>query len=413
MILVSGGGEAVYEFFGEKCDAEPGDENSEMKLMLESDEYRKYSTPKKTEKGEFLGDFGIIITERQSEKPLPEAHKSAEKLESNGIVFASHSQIMGNGFATQTSATVAGSAQSDQASLAETKQTAREIFLASLEKLEDYDSISATVTPSVLIFGRKGYGKGKFLQQWSFGNLWSCWHFTIRIGDIEAELLEASDGATLWQKRSTCDMASGVPIPIHAETDKKTLCDVSRARGALSKAKAKPRLPTAKLLPGLGGLSALLRNVDETFTFVSAQSGELGKEDLAVWRICGVLDENYLKFIARESSDWTHSSLPENIKAELTKPLKDIKWDIIPECIPNQIVLFIGKEASFPYRIEYRRAENISQEGKLLNAIQFSDVMFNKTISIKEKFPTAPTSKEYDRDVTALFIQNVERRSKK
>ena len=109
------------------------------------------------------------------------------------------------------------------------------------------------------------------------------------------------------------------------------------------------------MLPGLGGLSQVLRGLNRSFDFTTAEPGRLGQQPRPVWRLVGRWKPERLVKI-----------LPDQEKA-----VRQGRADLsrLPEHVPDRVVLMLGQEDEFPYRIEYRR--NGPQHDRALVTMEF------------------------------------------
>ena len=130
--------------------------------------------------------------------------------------------------------------------------------------------------------------------------------------------------------------------------------DRRRARTrVLQEVAAAPGRDPAATLPGLGGLSRLLRGLDANFRFTTAELGRVKQpvKYLPVWKLEGGWRPAQLVRL-----------LPQQKAAiEQGKPVDTTR---LPKHLPDRVVLLLGQEDLFPYRIEYRRQVDKKEAGE-------------------------------------------------
>ena len=241
---------------------------------------------------------------------------------------------------------------------------AQEILQAAVRTLESRDCVSARILQQVDLFDKQLVGSGVYLQQRVGTDQWlpvqeappfaplagrgtqrvpggeGSWdrllirlELRIQIGDQQSSLLQILSPPTpaghyLWTYYKLPD------------EERLSRVDLVRAAQALDKAQPTPGLGTEGMLGGLGGLPRLLRGLQAAFDFSSAEQGHIGR--LPVWRLQGQWRPERLAKI-----------LPDQKAAiEAGKPPDLVK---LPEHLPDRVVLMLGQDDLFPYRIEYRR----------------------------------------------------------
>ena len=200
-----------------------------------------------------------------------------------------------------------------------------------MRTLESRGSISATIHQHVDLFGKQLSGSGSYWEVRQPGVPLVRLELRIQIGDQISSLLQVRDGRTFWVYRNLSDKVTLGKI------------DAVRAMRGLQKAAEMPNRNTAVMLPGLGGLSKLLRGLDANFQFTSAQKGGFGKTSVPVLRLEG---------------GWR----PEQLVRRLPKQKdaiaqgKPVDSTRLAEQLPDRVVLYLREGDLFPYRLEYHRA---------------------------------------------------------
>jgi hypothetical protein len=146
-------------------------------------------------------------------------------------------------------------------------------------------------------------------------------------------------------------------------------------------------------MPNLGGLSGLLRQIDRFFVFdgfpVEVITIGARPDEFTAYRIRGRLDETRIQPLLRMLG------ITEN----------DAVADLPPH-VPKEIVMLIGKEDLFPYRLEY-----FSQvRGRLtpLLELRFENVRYNEDIPFESsRFSYTPGELEFPEDITEDYIDSL------
>jgi hypothetical protein len=118
--------------------------------------------------------------------------------------------------------------------------------------------------------------------------------------------------------------------------------DVQRVRRVLAQ-KAGPRVGvgsgTGIAMP-LEGLPKMLGNLNEAFQFTAIRQGHL--DQLAVWQLEGTWKPAVL-------AEWAGKQKEKVLAGE------PINWKAMPEQLPQRMILTLGHDDLFPYRMEYFR----------------------------------------------------------
>lgn len=225
--------------------------------------------------------------------------------------------------------------------------------------LETRQSISARVRQSVDLFGRQLVGSGTYLQQRSDQGVLFRLEMRLQLDDQANSFLEVNDGRYLWWYRKQSDGQS------------LTRVDLTRVAQAMMEAGRTPAMEELRRLPGTGGLANMLRGVQGAFDFVSAEEVRIWQQVRAV-KVRGTWKTDRLVKILPEQRE----AIEKGRGADLSK---------LPEHLPDHVVLWLGIDDLFPFRIEYRRrnpgrAGQESSEDRLLVGIDFFAVSFDVPI---------------------------------
>ena len=226
------------------------------------------------------------------------------------------------------------------------------LLQSAIRTLERRPTIKAEIRHQVNLFDKNLPGFGKYQEQRYLGKQFSRMELVIQLTGQTSSLLQVCDGRFLWTYRKLGDEA------------KLTRVDVDRVMEHLGKAHATADIGQG-MLPALGGLSQVLRGLNRSFDFTTAEPGRLGKQQRPVWRLVGRWKPERLVEILPDREKAVHRG-----RADLSK---------LPGHVPDRVVLMLGQEDEFPYRIEYRRQgpeDDIKYRGvgRALVTMEFYDV---------------------------------------
>ena len=219
-------------------------------------------------------------------------------------------------------------------------------------------SIAAKVRHRVELMGRPALiGTGIYLQQGSGPQRTFRLELMLRTSLFASSVQHVCDGNQLW---------------IFEELDGNksvAVVDMTRLERARPKSHG-PAQPQGTLL-ALGGLPKLLKGLQDTFVFSSVVEGRL--DDLRVLSIAGGWHPDKLAQL-----------LPDQKQAIETGGGGDLSK--LASNLPHRVVLHVGFDDLFPYRIEYWRTE--ADEGdrdaaplaKLIAVMELYEVQFGAAI---------------------------------
>ncbi len=188
-------------------------------------------------------------------------------------------------------------------------------------------SIGAKIRHRVELEGRALIGTGIYLQQGRGGGRTFRLELELRTSLNATRLQQGCDGNRLW----ILEEFNGI----------KNLTVVDMARLHRAQPKSKGPLPETALL-ALAGLPKLLVRLQETFLFDSVVESRL--DDLRVWSIEGKWHPDRLVQLLPEQKEVIESGGAVNLSP-------------LASNLPHRVVLHVGCDDLFPYRIEYWRTE--------------------------------------------------------
>ncbi len=140
----------------------------------------------------------------------------------------------------------------------------------------------------------------------------------------------------------------------------------------------------------------MLSSIHEAFRFTEVAEGRL--DDLPVWSLDGVWQPERLAQLLPEQAEAIRAGRPADLSP------------LTPN-FPHRIVLHVGREDLFPYRIEYWRTES-GEDGappqeKLMLVMELYEVQLGARIDAAQ-FVYRPPAKLQPQDRTAEFLNRLE-----
>lgn len=266
---------------------------------------------------------------------------------------------------------------------------AREILETALQMLEGRSSVSAKISLEGELFDKHLVGQGVYFEQRSGPDYRMRLELRMQHGNQTSSLVQVCDGESLWERRNLLG------------EEQRSRVDVARATQALEHAEGLRGQGNMGILPGLGGLTRLLRGMAASCDFTSAQKGilKVGSDQRPVWRLQGQWKLDQLARI---------SDLKKAMDEGKTPDLKKL-----PPHLFDHIVLMLRQGDLFPYRIEYRRALGDGEkavrsgdpESRALMTVHLHDVVINAEIDAS-RFHYNPGDLDYP-DRTAEFLKSL------
>jgi len=221
-----------------------------------------------------------------------------------------------------------------------------DLFREAIVMLSRRQSIVAKVRHRAELYGRDVIGDGKYAQGPASSRL-VRYELGLHVGDRNVHLLEINDGRHLWRR-----------LQFKAEPDVERI-DIDRVLAASQKHRMHVGADASMLL-ALGGVGKLLTMLDRDFDF--AEMLPVGSLDsLPVYGLVG---------------RWRPDALARSGLTSVS--------ELRPH-VPDMVVVYLGADDLFPYRIEYRRrtdgaGEGGSPENRLLLRLEFYEVEFDRPI---------------------------------
>ncbi len=236
------------------------------------------------------------------------------------------------------------------------EEQASQIVRSSLETLETLRSVSAQMRFSGRVLGFEVRGKGVFAQA-PIDDYRYRFELQMRIVDpIQREvedqtsiLLHVCDGKYLWMHQQLPDQ----------DQPSVTKVEVAAAYFGLASRRRADGFGMFPRTPALGGLARTLRELDAAFRFVEVRETQLGKLD--VWAVQGQWDTKHL---AKISPGMRIASLPKQL--------------------PTYVVLYIGRDDSFPYRFDYYRHDGAGAAKEPMMSLEMFHVQLNGPLDAKQ-----------------------------
>lgn len=261
--------------------------------------------------------------------------------------------------------------------VAETPQ-AEPLLLQSIRVLSSWQTVQGKLLVGVNLFGQQLVGSGTYCEQNPGMSDLLRWEINIQQGDTTSQLMRISDGHRFWESSKLAGHGNA-----------KTLCyDRDRLRRALVGAGKNPQTDL-DAWPLSGGTARLLRGLYRCFWFDKIESGRL--DQVPVWRMEGRWRPTFLEQLIPEQK----KAIRENGPVNLAK---------LPVHAPDLVVLFLGKDDLFPYRMECRRTEwpadsNESSDpddmkSTIVTYLQLVDVKLNAPIDASQ-FQFSPGQQDY------------------
>ena len=222
--------------------------------------------------------------------------------------------------------------------------------------LESRHSISARIRHRIELFGNQLVGSGIYLEERSGPYPLLRQELKIQLTDHVSTLLQVCDGRYLWTYRELLGERTLSQI------------DAVRVARAMERAGRMPQPGNIDGWPGLGGLPRLLRGLHRAFHFARVEQTRL--RQLPTWRFVGQWKADQLASILPKQKDAIEKGQP----ADLSR---------LPEHLPDHVILWLGKEDLFPYRIEYcRRVERSRAEGQVESRVLVAMELFEVNLNL-------------------------------
>jgi hypothetical protein len=270
--------------------------------------------------------------------------------------------------------------------IAEPNDKVENLLHQAAQRLDQYHTISAKLRLKADIFDEQIVGSGEYRQGPSSSHLLR-WDTKLQIGEHLTSMQQVVDGTTLWMYQGT--------------NEKSTLrrVDMSRVLAAevgLLRPVGEPSLHGLGL-GAIGGLPKLMRSLDLSVNFSSLAQTKLP----ARFSARGVEVPVYVARGTWTPTVWAKLLPDQAAEIKAGQPPKLKKR---PLQVPDQVVVTLGRDDWFPYRIEFLRTEGDSSQSLLL--AEFYDVQWNLPLD-QRLFVYQPSSKVPVTEFTDQFIYNM------
>jgi hypothetical protein len=224
--------------------------------------------------------------------------------------------------------------------------------------------MAAKLRLTIDMFGQRLTGSGNYLQLGQGEDKLLRLEMTIQTDEYALVSQQIADGRFLWMRRELGNTVSLGRV------------DLKRLRSELA-AHAAPNNPVDNSAwMALGGLAKLLVSLDKNFHFSAAQQGRVAQQPM----------------LAVEGSwkpDRLAELIEENVPSSETQP-GGVQPGPLPPQVPHRVVVLLGRDNLFPYRVEYLQEEQGGEaepaagpavrRAKVINRLEFYEVEVPATI---------------------------------
>jgi hypothetical protein len=196
--------------------------------------------------------------------------------------------------------------------------------------IESRESISARLRQKIHMLNHEVIGKGSYEQVGRGEQRRFRLELVVPVGETMSSFQRIHTGKYLWVCEELGSQTTLAQI------------DVDLVRRVLAQRRG-PRTAAGSgggIAMPLEGLPKLLANLNDSFQFTTVRQGYL--DQLAVWRLEGTWKPAVLAEWAGDQKDKVLAGEP-------------INWKSLPQQLPQRVVLTLGHDDLFPYRMEYLR----------------------------------------------------------
>lgn len=239
------------------------------------------------------------------------------------------------------------------------------------------DSVNVKLRLRVDMFGQELKGSGRYLQGASLSRQFR-FELKLQLGDSFSSVQQVCDGQSLWIRRQI----DGPPTIAKVDLAKVDASIESAIVNGGIAGNAAPGDTPPMLIPGAGGLAAgglagVLFGLDRAFDFREATDTTIGEVPMRA--VTGTWKPSRLVRMLPDQK----VAIEGGGKVDLTK---------LPLHMPDHVVVFLGRDDLFPYRIEYRR----SKDGNPPAALDASPVSTMVSMELFEaRFGSGVDSQEF------------------
>lgn len=254
----------------------------------------------------------------------------------------------------------------------------QQLLAGSIRMIGRQKSIVAKVRNRALIYDRELIGSGEYAQGPELARLLR-YELNIQVDKRVVNLLQVADGRHLWISSLLKDEPEIQRI------------DIDRVLAATDADAAAAPLADPNRQLGLGGIAQLLAAIQKDFEFHRVYKAALGP--LPVFEIEGRWKKEAMDVFDPKAKVGGKPAKTETLRAH----------------VPDRVVLFLGVDDLFPYRLEFRRSVSnpaagagAASDSKPLLVLEFFEVQFD--VPIEERlFQYSPGSWSFA-DITDKFL---------
>jgi hypothetical protein len=214
----------------------------------------------------------------------------------------------------------------------------------SIRRLSARRSITAKTRQGAKLFGRELVGSGSFAQGPTASRL-VRYDLQLLMKNRAVTRLQVSDGQYLW----IVDDVKGEQDIERIEVDRLvTAFQAEKASAADGAGAVEAAAVAAPRELALGGIARLMASLDKSFEFSAVVPSQLG--NVAVYAVEGAWKPAILG-----------RAMPDQF-VKVSQGQGTYDTSALRGHIPNQVVVFLGVDDLFPYRIEYRRVQSGGRE---------------------------------------------------
>jgi hypothetical protein len=260
------------------------------------------------------------------------------------------------------------------------------------QAMSSHLSVVAKVRQRGNLYGRELIGSGDYAQGPNRSRLLR-YEIRMKVGPQVVNLLQVCDARYLWISQQL----EHEPVISRVEVDRIL---AAYERQAAAQPVRGAGVENVQQALAIGGLGQLLAGLRKDFHFQTVTRSALG--DLPVLVVVG---------------GWKSEALGGFTASQprINKPAKSAGGIVLRPHVPDGVVLMLGADDLFPYRIEFRRRPDGAGEGNptpaeiadgaLLLAMELYEVQVD--VPLEERlFQFAPGSRPYS-DVTELYLQQM------
>ncbi len=293
------------------------------------------------------------------------------------------------------------------------------LLAQAVNQLERRDSVTARLRHQVLLGNNAFYGIGSYWQQGSGEALRV--RLELQIAGQDASILQVSNSRHLWIDRRLPNGRNVTRIDLRSLREDPMLSVSKLEDLPAGQASWSPIQP--ELVAHCGGLPSLLASLGDSFDFQPPQAMRLALSpplaseptNIPVFAIVG---------------HWKQEKLGPLLPVNNQEPggqgrgpgiadSKSTTLSGLPTRVPQEVLLLVGQEDLFPYRIEYRRLETplaADSAGVVIPyqlstnpmvVLEISDVVFDAPIAAGQ-FDYAPGDVVW-KDQTAQVLERIRR----